>query len=94
MPLTVNFTFLIVAKLKNSQIFGIISKGLGPKSTAVVFNATSGKSFASFEGMNSSVFESGLLVFGQNEIRFKNNSNLEGAINSQIFGKRMFNFNK
>jgi hypothetical protein len=44
--------------------------------------------------MNSTVYDSGFLMFGQGEMRFKNNANLEGWVNSKIFNTRCFTFKR
>lgn len=44
--------------------------------------------------MNSTVFDSGYLIFGQGEMRIKNNSNLEASVNSKIFNTRCFTFKR
>lgn len=83
----------MICRLKNA-IFGVISKGLGVKSQALLFNANSGKSFTGDIKTDSTQYEGGNLVFGYGEIRFKNNTNMEFIVNIRAFGNKYFNFKK
>ena len=58
------YDFVVVLKLKNSTIFGIVCSGIGSGSKALAFNATTNRSFAS-ERLNSTSYDSSYLIFGQ-----------------------------
>jgi hypothetical protein len=76
LPLKEAYDFVIVARTKKSQIFGVISCGIGAKSKAMAFNLNSAKCFTGDANIPSSTFDGGYLIFGQGEIRFRSNSNL------------------
>lgn len=41
------YDIVVIVKLKNSTIFGIVCSGIGSGSKALAFNATTNRSFAS-----------------------------------------------
>lgn len=94
LPIKSNYDFVLLAKTKKSQIFGVISIGLGPKSRAMAFNLNSGKTFTGDASMSSTTYDGNYLLFGQSEIRIKNNSILELVVTTRIFGTRYFSFMK
>lgn len=57
-------------------IFGVISKGLGANSQALLFNANNSKTFTGDIKTASSTYDGGNLLFGNGEIRFKNNTSM------------------
>jgi hypothetical protein len=65
LPQKTPYDFVIIAKSKKSQIFGVISSGLGPRSKAMAFNLNSGKTFTGDTNVNSSTYDGGYLIFGQ-----------------------------
>lgn len=83
---------MILCRSKKGEVFGVISLGLGRLSRAMIFNLDCGNFRYSNVNESWSIFESNLLIFGNNEIRMKNNSGLLININTRIFGKRIFNF--
>lgn len=94
LPIKSPYDFVLLGKTKKSQLFGVISIGLGQKSRALAFNLNSGKTFASEPSMGSSTYDGSYLLFGQSEIRIKNNSILELVVTTRIFNTRCFSFMK
>jgi hypothetical protein len=94
LPIKSSYDFVLLAKTKKSQIFGVISIGLGQKSRAMAFNLNTGKTFAGDSSMSSTTYDGSYLLFGQSEIRIKNSSILELVVTTRIFGTRYFSFMK